>query len=748
MPRSLAPLAPVALPLAALLCACGTSTPPPGTAIADDGDYAAWVNPFVGTQAGAPDFGTGGGAGNTFPGATLPFGMLQFSPDTSPSLDNYAGGYTYSDTKILGFSLTHVSGAGCSIYQDIPILPTLVPIDQSPADPLSPGLKPAFLAGFDHLFETAEPGYYRVRLDPDSAQPIDVALTAAERSGMSRFDFPAGAAPQVLVNAGGSQMPNESSSVSIDPQRREISGSATSGGFCYQDDRYTVYFAAEFDRPFTSWGTWSKDLLSPGSTSATDVGVLRSHADPIPGAPITIPGDPSGTARAGAYVGFDPADGSTVRMRVAISFVSVDNARANLRAEMPDWDFDSLRAAARARWNAELGRIRIATPDARLKRIFYTALYHSLLAPNLFNDVSGEYLGFDGAVHDSARPVYSTFSGWDMYRSQWPLLAMLDTQRVSDMTQSLVLAAQQSGALPKWSYANQHSNVMVGDPAAILIASAWAFGARDFDTGAALDAMIKGATEPAAPTQYLAFGNDGYIQRGGLAEYQALGYIPYEVNVPNGIFGLVNGGLVWGSSATTLEYALADFAIDRFATALGQPERAAELRARSSNWKNVFNTDTGYAEPRLAAGTFLPGNDPGSGNAFVEGSSAQYTWFVPHDVDGLIEALGGRDAALARLDDFFSELNAGPESPYAFLGNEPSLFTPWIYASLNEPDRIGPIVHQALTTLYDDSPGGMPGNDDLGAMSAWWVLSALGMCPCVPGTNVIVTSAPLVRLVD
>lgn len=740
----------LALPvlIAPLLHACGSSTAPPVSAITDDTDYAAWVNPFVGTQAGAPDFGTGGGAGNTFPGATLPFGMLQFSPDTWPSLDNYPGGYTYSDQQIVGFSLTHISGAGCSIYQDIPILPTVVAIDQSPAHPLSPGLKSGFLASFDHLHEAAEPGYYRVRLNPESAQPIDVALTATERSGMARFDFPANALQQVLINAGGSQMPNEASVVNIDPQRREISGSATSGGFCYQDDRYTVYFVAEFDRDFADWGTWTKTLLAPGSTTASDIGVLRSHADPIPGAPVTVPGDPSGTARAGAYVGFDPADASTVRMRVAISFVSVDNARANLHAEMPDWDFHRLRAAARERWTQELGRLRIDTTDTRLRRMFYTALYHSLLAPNVFNDINGEYLGFDAQVHESERPVYATFSGWDMYRSQWPLLAMLDRQRVADMAQSLVLAAQQSGSLPKWSYANQHSNVMVGDPAAILIASAYAFGARDFDTDAALDAMIKGATEPAGPAQYLAFGNAGYIQRAGLAEYQALGYIPYEVNVPSGIFGLVNGGLVWGSSATTLEYALADFAIDRFATALGQPERTAALRDRSSNWKNVFNPQTGHAEPRLAAGAFLPGSDPASGNGFVEGSSAQYTWFVPHDVEGLIETMGGRDAALARLDDFFSELNAGPESSHAYLGNEPTLFTPWIYAWLAEPAKTDPIVHQALTTLYDDSPAGMPGNDDLGAMSAWWVLSALGMCPCVPGTDIIVRSTPLLQLAD
>lgn len=730
--------------LAAILVACGSSsTPSQRDVMAAGPDYAAWVNPFVGTDAGAPDFGTGGGAGNNYPGATLPFGMVQFSPDTSPSTVNYPGGYTYSDRKIEGFSLTHVSGAGCSIFQDFPFLPTLTPIDQSPAELLSAGLKPAFLADFDHLHEDAAPGYYRVRLNPDGTQPIDVALSATERTGMARFDFPAGSAPQVLVNAGGSQMPDDRAEVHIDPARNEVSGSARSGGFCYQDDHYSVYFVAEFDRPFAHWGTWSRALLSPGATQASDVGVLLTHVDPIPNVPLTVPGNPSLTARAGAYVGFDADGGGTVRMRVGISFVSVEKARANLRTENPSWYLDALRDAARARWNRELSRIRIETGDTRLRRMFYTALYHALLAPTLYSDADGEYLGMDDAVHQAgAQPVYGTYSGWDIYRTQWPLLAMLDPQRASDMTQTLVRNAQQSGWLPKWSYANQHTNVMVGDPAAIMIASAQAFGARDFDAGAALDAMIKGATQPAAPAQSLLPGNAGYVQRAGLAAYRALGYIPYEENV-SGTLMIANGGLIWGSSATTLEYALADFAIDRYASALGQAARTATLRNSAGNWKNLFNPRTGYIEPRLTSGLFTTLGNPLTGDGFVEGSSAQYTWFVPQDTGGLVEKMGGREAAAARLDEFFSELNGGPTSPHAYLGNEPTLFTPWLYAWVGEPDKTGPIVHEALLGLYDDAPTGLPGNDDLGTMSAWWVLAALGLMPAIPGTDTLLLSAPL-----
>jgi predicted alpha-1,2-mannosidase len=547
----------------------------------------------------------------------------------------------------------------------------------------------------------------------------------------------------VLVNAGGSQMPDDRAEVQIDPARHEISGSARSGGFCYQDDHYSVYFVAEFDRPFAHWGTWSRALLSPGATQASDIGVRITHVDPIPNVPVTIPGNPSLTARAGAYVGFDAADGGTVRMRVGISFVSVEKARANLHAENPSWDFDAVRDAARARWNRELSRIRVETGDTRLRRMFYTALYHALLAPTLYSDADGEYLGMDDAVHQAgAQPVYGTYSGWDIYRTQWPLLAMLDPQRASDMTQTLVRNAQQSGWLPKWSYANQHTNVMVGDPAAIMIASAYAFGARDFDTAAALDAMIKGATQPAAPAQSLLPGNTGYVERAGLAEYRALGYIPYEENV-SGTLMIANGGLIWGSAATTLEYALADFAIDRYADALGQAARTTTLRDSAGNWKNLFNPQTGMIEPRLAVGPFTTLGNPLTGDGFVEGSSAQYTWFVPHDTGELVEKIGGREAAAMRLDEFFSELNGGPTSPHAYLGNEPTLFTPWLYAWVGEPDKTGPLVHEALLGLYDDAPTGLPGNDDLGTMSAWWVLGALGLMPAIPGTDALLLSTPL-----
>jgi predicted alpha-1,2-mannosidase len=729
------------------LAACGSSQAPlqsatAGGAIPDD--PVLLVNPFVGTQTGATDFGTGGGAGNTFPGATLPFGMVQFSPDTSFS-DNFGGGYSYADTRLKGFSLTHLSGAGCAIFQDIGVLPLAKTVTASPVPPLAAGITSDNLATFDHASEQAQPGYYRVRLNPATAAPIDVELTATLRGGMARIEYPRGTPESLLVNAGNSVMGNGVASVAIDPVHREVSGSASSGRFCYQDNHYTVYFVAQFDQPFASYATWQKQILIPSGTSATDVSPLPLDYQPIPGGPTSLPGNPSTTAQAGAVLSFAPQAGAPVIMRVAISYVSVDNARANLQAELAGRDFDSVHAQAHQAWRKALSQIEIGGVALPLARTFYTALYHALLSPTVFSDVNGDYIGMDNAIHHTAHVEYANYSGWDIYRSQTPLLAMLDPQRGSDMVQSLVDNAAQSGWLPKWSFANQQSDTMVGDPADPIIASSYAFGARNFDTAAALDAMVKGATQPGQSGNPASL-NNGYAERPGLTFYSALGYIPKEMDVPvlGNLLPVVSSQLVWGTAATALEYALDDFSIGRFADLLGKAEQVSAISARAGNWKNLFNPASGYIEPRSATGIFLPGYDTAGGDGFVEGNSAQYTWFVPQDMAGLIAMLGGTAAAQARLDAFFKQLNAGPQAPYAFLGNEPTLFTPWLYAWLQQPDKTAPIVREALTTLYDDTPKGMPGNDDLGTMSAWWVLAALGFNPGIPGTDVLLLNPPLI----
>jgi predicted alpha-1,2-mannosidase len=703
-------------------------------------DLTRHVNPFSGTDAGAPDFGTGGGAGNTYPGATLPFGMLNWSPDSTPSLVNSPGGYSYPDTKLRGFSLTHLSGPGCPVYQDIPFLPTTVPITRSPVPPVAIDWNPELVPSFSHGEEGARPGYYRVRLDPGTPQAIGSELTATTRTGLGRFEFPATRTATMLINSGGSGFANSAAEVRIEPGRREVTGSAEGGQFCVNRNSYRVHFAARFDRAFDAFGTWRKQALLPGSTSSSDGSPVALNYEPNPWGPKSLPGDPSSTAQAGAYVTFDARRDKTLRVKVAISYVSAEAARRNLDAESPGWSFDAARDRARAAWNRQLRRAQVNGGSRARTRMYYTALYHALLSPRTFSDTDGNYMGMDGEVHrEPGRVKYADVSGWDIYRTQIPLLALLAPRRAEDMLQSLVNDAEESGCLPKWPVANGQTNVMVGDPADLIISGADAFGARRYDREAALAAMLRGAT---TPCQSASAGP--YVQRQGLAEYLRLGYIPQESNSPLGnATTIFNPAGVWGAAATTLEYAAADFAIARQAARMGDAATAATLLERSGNWRNLFNPATGYIEQRSAAGSFDSGYDPASDEGFVEGSGGQYTWAVPHDVAGLIAAMGGRDAATRRLDAFFGELNAGPHSDHAYLGNEPTLGTPWLYAWLGQPYKTQRIVRDAMLGLYDPSPGGYPGNDDLGTMSAWYVFAALGLYPAIPGTDALMLSSPL-----
>ena len=708
-------------------------------ALAAVADPAAHVNPFTGTDARALDFGTGGGAGNTFPGVTLPFGMIQWSPDTVPNVVAYAGGYSYPDTKIRGFSLTHLSGAGCAIFQDVPILPTAVPLSASPSVAGTYDVDPTYVPSFTHDDETAEPGYYRVRLDPDTPETVLVELAARARSAVARFTYPLSTTSSVLVNAGGSAMANGDVDLAIDPAAREVAGSVGAGQFCYHRNRYTVYFALQFSRAFAAWGTWADQAVTSGSVAVSGHTDGPFHLRPVTG--LRNPPHTSNTVRAGTWVTFDTTTDPVVEARVGISFVSVDNARANLAAESPGFDVDAARAEARATWNALLGRIDVAGGSTEDTRTFYTMFYHALLAPTVFSDANGEYLGMDGAVHTAEGTTrYANFSGWDIYRGEIQLLALLDPARVSAMIQSLVANANESGWLPRWPVAAGQTNVMVGDPADAIIASGHAFGARDFDTAAALRAMVKGATETGTSA------NAAYVERARLADYLSLGWVPHDgtessTGASTTTFG--SAGAVWGSAATTLEYASADFAIARFAAAQGDRRTARAFLRRSDNWRNLVNRGTGYLEPRYASGDFKNGFDPLGGEGFAEGNAAQYRWAVPFNPAGLFAALGGRRQAIARLDAHLDALNEGPQSAHAFLGNEPELGVPWLYDWLGQPWKTQRVVREAIRTLYDASPAGYPGNDDLGAMSAWYVFGALGLYPPVPGVGLLALGSPL-----
>lgn len=637
---------------------------------------ASLVNPFVGTSGTKT-----GGPIDTFPGADSPLGMVQWSPDT-PS-QPAGGGYNYGDAAITGFSLTHLSGPGCSVFGDAAILPA-IGAPQSPAAVKQP---------FSHAGEIAQPGYYAVSV---GSPQIRVELTAAPRAGMARFTFPAGKQSALLVDAASNQAGVHDASVrAVDSY--EIDGSATSGNFCGMPDTYTVYFALRFDRPALRTG-----VLAPGGPHAA------------------------------AYAQFDTSANRAVTVRAAVSWVSIQGARANL-ATAAHQTFDGMRADAASRWNSYLNRIRVAGGTPEQQQTFYTALYHVLLHPNLYSDADGRYRGFDGAVHRvrTGHDEYANVSGWDVYRTQIPLLALIAPHQAGDMMQSLVDAAAQGGWLPKWSLANGYTAVMGGDSADPIIAGAYAFGARDFDVNAALAAMIKNASDADSPA-----GQGWYRPRPGLEEDLRLGYV---VNAHT-----TNVSPVRNGASLTLEYALDDFSIAQFARALGEVHDYRVFMGRSQHWRNLFDTSLHAIAPRDASGAFEQTPITPSGQSgFQEGNAAQYTWMVPYDAQSLIYGMGGRAQTIAALDRFFSQINAGQEEPYAWLGNEPSLGAPWMYLDAGAPWKTQDVIRRALTTLYADTPDGIPGNDDLGTMSAWYVWCALGLYPANPAVRAFDIGAPL-----
>jgi predicted alpha-1,2-mannosidase len=656
----------------------------------DEIDLTEYVNPFIGTE----------GYGNTFPGPTLPFGMMQWSPDTTSN-----GFYKYHNATIRGFSLTHLSGAGCPAYADIPFLPTVAPIDASPATNLAD-----YTSTFSHSNERAAPGYYSAKLNSG----IQVSLSVTARTGFGVFSYPPSQQANLLINAGGSATGNTIASVEIVGDK-EVVGSAMSGGFCGSTSSYVIYFAAQFDRPFKSFGTWNAATVTPN---------LRSSI----------------AKQAGAILTFDTAREPAIKVKVGISFVSIENARLNLSTENTGWSFDAVRRKASATWNDWLGRILIDGGSREQKEMFYTALYHALISPNVFTDVNGEYVGFDRLRHTARGYThYSNISDWDIYRTLVQLHALLAPRQTSDIVQSLVVDALHSGWLPKWPLANDVTSVMGGDSPVALITTAYAFGAKDFDTGAALRFMLKGATVPGT-------GIHGYTQRPRLAEYLQRGYVPlYSLGLDNDVVG---------SASVTLEYANDDFAVAQFAQALGNKQIHRIFMRRAQTWQNIFDAEIGFIRPRHINGVFLKGFDPdavlpqsevpwdkSSQAGFQEGSTCQYTWMIPYNYSGLFQAIGGKAEVVRRLDKFFAKLS-GWGTPYFNIANEPSFVAPYAYTFAGSPWRTQRVVRRIMTETFNATPGGLPGNDDLGATSAWYIWSAIGLYPAIPGVGGFIISSP------
>ena len=669
--------------LTAVFVAFIAAAPPIGY----DGEPELVANPVdhVDTLIGT---GTGGetvGEINNFPGASVPFGMVQYSPDT---FGNYAG-YNYDNPRSTGFSMTHAS-VGCAAFGDISMLPTTTPIGSQPWK--------AWERIAHNDTERGVPGYYTVRF-PGTG--VTAELTATTRTGVGRFRYPRnGRAAVFHVRSGASLAGNSRAAIQIREDNTTITGWATSGGFCSKTNTYTVYFAMKFSQPFTSYGSWDGYSVYPGA---------RSAASPY----------------SGGYVAF-PA-GSVLEVRTAISYVGVDGALANLAAEGGK-GFDDVRAAAVSEWNATLSCIAVAGRNVGHLDTFYTSLYRTLLNPNTFNDADGRYIGFDGFIHTvpRGRTQYTNFSDWDTYRGLAALQGLLFPARASDMAQSLVNDAEQSGSFPRWALANSATGEMTGDSVVPLIADLYAFGGKDFDVKTALRYMVNAATTGGV-------GLNGYVERPGIAAYLELGYAPET-------FG--------ASASITLEWSVDDFAIARFAESLGDAATAAEFQNRAQYWQNLFNPTTRYISPRDAMGFFQPGpgfvDSPlGFGQeGFDEGNAEQYVWWVPHNVAGLVTALGGRTAVGDRLDRFTKELNAGPKEPHLWAGNEPGFGVPWLYNYIGQPWKTEHTVDR-VRGLFGPTPDGEPGNDDLGALSSWYVWAALGLYPSTPATPILTVAAPL-----
>jgi len=438
-------------------------------------------------------------------------------------------------------------------------------------------------------------------------------------------------------------------------------------------------------------------------------------------------------ARPGAWVAFDTAHDPVVRAQVGVSFVDAAGARGNLARARTGWSFRRLRDRAAGAWDRELGRVRTTGGSEAERRVFDTALYHVLLGPMTISDADGRYPGFDGRVHrvPAGRRQYTALSGWDAYRTQLPLLAWLRPDVASDVVRSLQRAADQGGWLPRWPLVASYTGVMNGDSAAPMIAAAYAFGARDFDRSAVLAQLVRqGEVADAAAGQ-------GWFQpRPGLADYLRLGYVPNTT--PERGWPQPHG------ASTTLEYAVDDFAVARLAAAAGHDRVAQRFLRRSGSWSALADADRGLLLPRDADGAFPgAGFDPASCcGGFQEGNALQYSWAVPHDMAGLLRVLGSRTELLQRLADLHRELNAGAGSPHAWMGNQPSFATPWAYLWLGDPTSSQDVVARSRAELWADTPTGLPGNDDLGSLSAWYVWASLGLYPLTPGTADVAIGTP------
>ena len=721
-----------------------------------------FVNPFIGTE-GVYNHRQ---AANVVPGAVLPHGMFNFGPEhayTQDLLDESEGiakkalqdkvripvspgGYNYGASRIKGFSFTRLSGTGClGASGDIPVLPFTKSIAHSPDTDL---LNAYYSAGFSHDNETAIPGYYQVKMD----NGVNVELAATTRSGIAKFTYDDVSKAKLLFRTAYSQLGSGAAETKVDIEKGEITGSVTSGNFCgylgefNRRDYYTLHFVAQLDVNIKSSGGWQDDkVIKETLTTSGGMGYGKK-------------GIPELGYGSGIWVDLDLAEGSnkTVTMRVGISYVSLENARENLSYEQGEEkslaSFAEIRNKATNTWQQALAKVKVASDDVVADKdkltTFYTALFHSQFHPNVFSDVNGEYWGFDQKPHQIAanqKAQYANFSGWDVYRSQLQLVTLLNPKRGSDIAQSLFNQANQyEGVWDRWTHNSGPTGVMSGDPSTIAIANFVAFGGDDFDVTGAYQSLITAAT---TATEFdLSDQGCPVFCRGqhpSLDEWQTLHYLSDQSNS-------------WEGASETLEQASADFSLSQLAKRLGKAEDEHLLLTRSGYWQNLYNDNAtdkagkhqGYIQSRNQDGSWKKDFDANSAHLFVEGSPAQYLWMLPFDGLGLNKRVGGDEKMSARLDSHFHKPDGSwvlfrDSAEYADVSNQPSIATPWMYLFTGDAYKTQATVRETLAQLWHNSTKGIPGQDDLGQMSSWYVFSALGMYPLYPGRADMVLSSPI-----
>ncbi|MFL5730296.1 MAG: GH92 family glycosyl hydrolase [Cytophagaceae bacterium] len=661
-------------------------------------NYIQYVNPFIGTDAvGNPAIGTTSG-GNTYPGAVRPFGMVSVNPHTDSVAPN---GYFFGKKFMYGFGHVHMSGVGCQDLGNIVLMPG--------QGKVTPDMKD-YRSDFEE--EQASPGYYKVHLKKDN---IVAEMSSTLRSGISKYTFQhASDSSNIIIDLTQGAIPKLASQPSLEGSieaisETEVEGWNYSGDFCSGKSFHAVYFVARFSKPAVRHGVWKDKKIIVGK------GVKGKDF--------------------GAYLSFKTAKGESILVKVGISYVSVGNARENLDAEQPGWNFEQVKKDSENEWQKELSKVQVEGGTQKQKTIFYTGLYHMLLHPNVFSDVNGEYPPMREFPSHKSGPVkkaegytrYTVFSLWDTYRNVHPFFSLVYPERQRDMTISLIEMYEESGRLPKWELAGGETNTMVGDPSIPVIADSYIKGIRDIDTAKAFRAMNSNARNLQATV------------RPGLNSYLRYKYIPQDDR----------GEWLWGTVSTTQEYAFADWTLAQYCKAIGREKEYKEYLERSMYYRNLYDPKSGFIRPRNKDGKWyepfnpdnFQGGDfnfPGAGGpGYVEGNAWYYQFFVPHDIPGLIGLMGGEEKFTEALNRCFT-------SNKFSLWNEPDMAYPFLYDYVKgQAWRTQQEVRRQMEMNFDASPQGIPGNDDCGTLSGFYVMGAMGFYPACPGSNEYQLCTPL-----